>query len=93
MTMKMLKVKFRRYVARSLMLSISVLGMIAATTAAPLELPALMQPASGEHYAGKVIWLDLVTPDLAAAKRSMVSCSAGRFRKSPKGAPGTALRP
>jgi uncharacterized protein len=85
MTMKMLKVKFRRYVARSLMLSISVLGMIAATTAAPLELPALMQPASGEHYAGKVIWLDLVTPDLAAAKRFYGELFGWTFQEVSKG--------
>jgi predicted enzyme related to lactoylglutathione lyase len=33
------------------------------------ELPPLVQPASREHHPGKVIWADLVTPDLAGAKR------------------------
>jgi predicted enzyme related to lactoylglutathione lyase len=33
------------------------------------ELPPLTQPASGERHPGKVIWADLVTPDLAGAKR------------------------
>jgi predicted enzyme related to lactoylglutathione lyase len=33
------------------------------------ELPPLVQPATGEHHPGKVIWADLVTPDLAGAKR------------------------
>jgi uncharacterized protein len=37
--------------------------------AAPFELPALNSPASGEHHVGKVVWADLVTPDLAAAER------------------------
>ena len=32
-------------------------------------LPPLTQPASGEHHVGKVIWADLVTPDLDGAKR------------------------
>jgi uncharacterized protein len=33
------------------------------------ELPPLMQPATSEHHPGKIIWADLVTPDLATAKR------------------------
>jgi predicted enzyme related to lactoylglutathione lyase len=33
------------------------------------ELPPLVQPATSEHHPGKVIWADLVTPDLAGAKR------------------------
>lgn len=37
--------------------------------AAPFELPALEQPASQERHPGKMIWVDLVTPDLAAAQR------------------------
>ena len=36
--------------------------------AAPLDLPPLVTPPSMEHHVGKVIWTDLVTPDLAAAK-------------------------
>src|SRR5665213_1782794 len=44
---------------------------VATVNAAPgaaVVLPALTQPASGEHHVGKVIWADLVTPDLEAAK-------------------------
>jgi predicted enzyme related to lactoylglutathione lyase len=37
--------------------------------AAPLDIPALVEPASQDHHVGKVIFLELVTPDLAAAKR------------------------
>ncbi len=40
-----------------------------AAHAAGILLPPLVQPASSEHHTGKVIWVDLVTPDLAAAKR------------------------
>ncbi len=36
--------------------------------AAPFELPPLVQPATSEHHVGKVIWVELVTPDLAGAK-------------------------
>jgi predicted enzyme related to lactoylglutathione lyase len=46
----------------------SIVGLTAAA-AASFELPPLVQPASGEQHPGKVIWADLVTPDLAGAKR------------------------
>jgi uncharacterized protein len=43
--------------------------MAGAAIAAPtFVLPPLVQPASTEHHPGKVIWADLVTPDVAAAK-------------------------
>jgi predicted enzyme related to lactoylglutathione lyase len=44
-------------------------AMLATAAAASFVLPPLVQPASNEHHAGKVIWTDLVTPDIAAAKR------------------------
>ncbi len=40
----------------------------AAVAAPTFVLPPLVQPASTEHHPGKVIWADLVTPDIAAAK-------------------------
>jgi uncharacterized protein len=39
------------------------------TAPAPIELPPLVQPASGETHPGKVIWADLVTPDLKQAEQ------------------------
>jgi predicted enzyme related to lactoylglutathione lyase len=40
-----------------------------AAAPAPIELPPLVQPASGETHQGKVIWCDLVTPDLKQAEQ------------------------
>ena len=37
--------------------------------AAPLQFPVLVEPASHEHYVGKIIFVELVTPDLAASKQ------------------------
>jgi predicted enzyme related to lactoylglutathione lyase len=54
------------------LLSLGVLlGAATVAEAAPASfvLPPLVQPASSERHAGKVIWADLVTPDLAGAKR------------------------
>jgi predicted enzyme related to lactoylglutathione lyase len=44
-------------------------GCAAAVLAAPFEQPPGVEPASAEHHVGKVIWVDLVTPDLASSKR------------------------
>ena len=46
-----------------------VVAGAAPVMASPLQLPALVAPASQEHHVGKVIFVELVTPDLAAAKR------------------------
>jgi predicted enzyme related to lactoylglutathione lyase len=40
-----------------------------ALRAASFELPPLNTPATAEHHVGKMVWADLVTPDLAAAER------------------------
>jgi predicted enzyme related to lactoylglutathione lyase len=49
----------------------SLLSAASAATldAAPFDLPPLVEPASAEHHVGKVIWVDLATPDLAASKK------------------------
>jgi len=41
----------------------------ATAVAASFELPALVTPASTEHHPGKMIWADLVTPDVGAAEK------------------------
>ncbi|MFZ1545973.1 MAG: VOC family protein [Candidatus Nitrotoga sp.] len=49
----------------------TLLGVVnpALVLASTIQLPALVEPASQEHHIGKVIFVELVTPDLAAAKR------------------------
>ncbi|MGO9931611.1 MAG: VOC family protein [Steroidobacteraceae bacterium] len=39
-----------------------------ALAALPLNIPPINDPASTEHHPGKVIWADLVTPNLAATE-------------------------
>jgi uncharacterized protein len=41
---------------------------VATMVAASLSLPPIVTPATRDHHPGKVIWVDLVTPDLDAAK-------------------------
>lgn len=55
--------------ACSLVLLCGVAWLATAAVAAPtFVLPPLVHPASTEHHPGKVIWADLVTPDIASAK-------------------------
>ncbi len=48
-----------------------------------MVLPPLTQPASGEHHVGKVVWADLVTPDLDGAKRFYGGLFGWTFRDVP----------
>jgi predicted enzyme related to lactoylglutathione lyase len=58
----------RRLGLPTLLISALILGGTLAR-AADFQLPALNSPASAEHHAGKMVWADLVTPDLAAAEK------------------------
>src|ERR1700733_3363105 len=55
----------------SIFLSTMTAAAMAASPARPLpfELPPLVQPATHEHHPGKIVWSDLVTPDVQAAKK------------------------
>jgi predicted enzyme related to lactoylglutathione lyase len=62
----------RNLISRGLYAALVFAAGAATVHAAPsatVVLPSLTQPASGEHHVGKVVWTDLVTPDLEGAKR------------------------
>jgi uncharacterized protein len=59
----------RRRGLQSLMIAALMFGSAALAQGADFQLPALNSPPSGEHHAGKMVWADLVTPDLAAAEK------------------------
>lgn len=61
------------------------MGLCGAAFAAPSHLPAINQPASSEHHTGKVILVELVTPDLDASKRFYSSLFNWTFRDSQAG--------
>jgi len=56
---------FRQWLLAALL---GIMGS-APVMATPPELPALVEPASQEHHVGKVIFVELVTPDLVVAKQ------------------------
>ena len=59
--------RWRRGLASLLAAALMLGGALA--RAADFQLPALNSPASDEHHPGKMVWADLVTPDLAAAEK------------------------
>jgi predicted enzyme related to lactoylglutathione lyase len=58
-------------------------AVLQAAPGAAVVLPALTDPASGEHHVGKVVWADLLTPDLGAAKRFYGALFGWTFRDVP----------
>lgn len=60
----------------------AILGIMGAApvVAAPLQLPALVEPASHEHHVGKVIFVELVTPDIDVAKQFYARLFGWTFR-------------
>lgn len=59
-----------RQLPQLVLLIASVVGaFVAPRAAAQSQLPAIVEPATQEYHVGKVIFLELVTPDLAAAER------------------------
>jgi uncharacterized protein len=69
-------------------LLVALLGVWQAVPVAAqsLKLPALVEPASQEHHVGKVIFIELVTPDLAATKRFYAGLFGWTFRDIQAGA-------
>ena len=73
-----------RYFFRQVLLA-AFLGFAGAVPvmAAPIELPPIVAPASQEHHVGKVVFVELVTPDLAAAEQFYAGLFGWTFRDVP----------
>jgi predicted enzyme related to lactoylglutathione lyase len=73
-----------RFPGRALL--VALLGFAsAAVAAAPLMLPPLSDPASAERHPGKVIFVELVTPDLTAAEKFYGGLFGWTFRDTQAG--------
>jgi predicted enzyme related to lactoylglutathione lyase len=75
-------------VLASLLLSLIA---VSSPSAASFDLPPLNSPASTEHHAGKMVWADLVTPDLAAAERFYGGLLGWTFQTVHSGDPDYAI--
>ena len=72
--------RVRHFFRQGLLAALFGVAGAAPIMAAPLQLPALVEPASQEHHVGKVIFVELVTPDLAAAKQFYAGLFGWTFR-------------
>jgi predicted enzyme related to lactoylglutathione lyase len=72
-------VSVRRFLGQCLLAALVGLACTLPVAASPL-LPALVEPASQEHHPGKVIFVELVTPDIAAAKKFYAGLFGWTFR-------------
>jgi predicted enzyme related to lactoylglutathione lyase len=74
-----------RFLLQSLCAVLVLAAFASSVVAAPIPLPPLVEPASSEHHVGKVIWVELVTPDLAGAKRFYSGVFGWTFRDARAG--------
>jgi uncharacterized protein len=76
----MAKSAYRDLLASALIALLGSVVCAAPLIAAAAQLPAIVQPASSEHHAGKVIWVELVTPNLATAEQFYAGLFGWSFR-------------
>lgn len=72
--------RIRKYFCHAVLAALLGLACTASVFAAPPPLPALVEPASQEHHVGKVIFVELVTPDIDAAKHFYAELFGWSFR-------------
>ena len=75
----------RRLVALSLTACLAAAGVATAAELAPAQLPALVTPPTGERRPGKVVFAELVTPDLAAVQPFYASLFGWSFQQAQAG--------
>jgi uncharacterized protein len=77
--------RFRAAHLPALCAALLCMAGIGATQAAPapFQLPSLLPAATDEHHIGKVIWVDLVTPDIARAEQFYSGLFGWTFEKIP----------
>lgn len=63
----------------------AMVGFALTAAAAPPQLPAISDSATREHHAGKVVLVELVTPDIDASKRFYAGLFGWTYRDSQVG--------
>jgi len=75
------KQKWHNHFFRQVLLAILLCIVCAVPVmAAELQLPAIVEPASQERHVGKLIFVQLVTPDIAATKKFYAGLFGWTFR-------------
>jgi predicted enzyme related to lactoylglutathione lyase len=74
------RLRMRQAILIALIWAAALLPMAAASAATPFALPAIGDSATPEHHPGKIIWADLVTPDLVTAERFYAGLFGWQFQ-------------
>jgi uncharacterized protein len=77
--------RLRSTLPRMFLAMLSCGSCLSIVRAADFELPALNTPPSIEHHVGKMVWADLVTPDLAVAEKFYGGLFGWTFHSVPAG--------
>ena len=72
----------RQFLKLGFFIAIFTLAAVETAVALPLQLPAISEPASLERHIGKVIFVELVTPNIEAAKQFYAGLFGWTFRDS-----------
>jgi len=78
--MRMQRDRVRHLLRQGLLALLLGVACAVPALAAPIQLPPIVEPASQEHHVGKVVLVELVTPDLAAAKQFYAGLFGWTFR-------------
>jgi uncharacterized protein len=79
-TRKMQSHLARHFLRKRLLAAVIGIASVVPLAAAPLHLPPVTSPVSEEHHVGKLIFFELVTPDLGVAKRFYGALFGWTFR-------------
>jgi len=77
---KMKSDRGRHFLSQWLLAVLLGVACLIPVAASPLQLPALVEPASQEHHVGKVIFVELMTPDIVTAKQFYSELFGWTFR-------------
>ena len=69
-----------RFLRQGLLAAFLCIANAMPSMAIPFQLPAIVEPAGHEHHVGKIVFVELVTPDLAAAKKFYAGLFGWTFR-------------
>jgi uncharacterized protein len=70
----------RYFLRQGLLVILLGMAFVVPATAAQIQLPPIVEPASHEHHVGKLIFVELVTPDLTTAKQFYAGLFGWTFR-------------
>ncbi len=80
MSRKLQHNQLQYFLRRGLLVAMFIATGLSTAMAASVQFPSLVEPTSQEHHTGKVIFVELVTPDIEVAKQFYANLFGWTFR-------------